>query len=238
MKNRFQAAILFSLTFATAAPMATAQVIISHFGSTDPATEGWTAIGSGATVGPVDDGGTPAWFSNDTSTADGSFTFYNRSLSPAESALTASGWTLSANLRVTAVSTTSTGSAFIGFTTEARAHELFLRGTSTGNVEAFIFGFGPVFTLTDGLGEYHTYSLTGSSNVSTATLFVDGIQRAVFEPPTLIGPASVLWGTGASSFDGSANFNSVQFSIVPEPGATTLLMGGLAAAATFRRRKI
>ena len=62
------------LTMGGMADTASADVLLEHIGANDPATEDWTApsIVSGVTTGSLaDDGGFPAWFIDDNSTAIG-----------------------------------------------------------------------------------------------------------------------------------------------------------------------
>src|SRR5262249_20638167 len=127
-----------------------------HLGSTDPTLEGWTRIGSGATVGPVNDAGTPAWFTDDTSTAEFTYSFYSSDVSSAQ-ALSARtlGWEVTANVRVPSMNTSLHGSPFAGFSDGQRGFEMFFAGRANGDVEIWLYNIyydpAPSFTLAGGM---------------------------------------------------------------------------------------
>ena len=191
-------------------------VLFQHTGSTDPALEGWQAIGShnDATAGPVNDAGTPAWFSNDTSTAGGSYRYYFANVTNAQAAsATSLGWTLTARVRVTAVSTTSIGSPYAGFANGPRTYSMFFAGRANGDVEVSLNGSGLSFTLAGGMSAYHDYSLVYDPVAGSADLLVDGVERLSNDSGAADPRQLVDWGTGSNGYDGSANFNRVKFSV-------------------------
>ncbi len=216
-------AILATLLLAIPAPELVAGMIFGHTGSTDPTTEGWTfepGGGGGVSVGPIDDGGTLAWFVDDNSTASGSIASYLQSATAADVALgSALGWTLRLIIRVPDNSTAPDGSPLIAYRDGAKTWELNFGSQSDGDPIVFLAtGFSPTTGFPvplEGLGStYNLYELTYDPLSSTADLLVNGVEEfSGYAGATLDGPTRVLWGVGTSVDTGQGNFNLIEMDI-------------------------
>jgi hypothetical protein len=230
---------------------ARAYLVASHVGSTDPTTEGWApsspTLPANQSVGPINDGGTPAWFVNDASTTSGYF--YSKTVPPAEVADANSiGWKLSVTLRVP-----DTGdirfqrSPFVSFTDGVTDWFVgFERAGADTLVRTFEFqgdsDMGPSYTVSGGTAAYITYTLQKAPASPTAQLFVNGVERIADYTGSTLAPADiglrrVAWGGGSALDIGQGNFSTVSFDIAPVPEAGSLLLVGLAGvlAVVIRR---
>lgn len=224
-----------------------ADIIFAHNGATNPLTEGFTNSDPGVGVttgGIVNDLGTglDAWFVDDDSLALGSAVIYRSSTMSSSNVANAinSGWRLSVNLRV--VEGPSAG-VFDGlnasFVTGSLAFGMSFDMEIDNDPTVTLFG-GTSFTLEGaGSGDYHLYELIYDPSESSADLFVDGTERiSGYAGSALSAPARINWGGNASSGTGRGHFNSVQFSVVPEPTSLFALGIGLAASTLTRRRPL
>ena len=233
-----------TLAFGYLVSGAKASLIFSHVGANDPTTEGWIDSGSGTLVttgGVMNDLGTgvDSWFVDDPTAVSGSLTHYVQVPDAMTiSQASALGWTLSVNARMV----TSSGSGIPGM--KARYHN----GTSTrfgmlfdretdGDPSVELIGGGAFILDGAGDGEYHLYELIYDPIAGSADLFVDGVER-ISNYAGYTGPATtrVDWGANSSSTTGRGHFNSVEFSVVPEPSAI-LLFGLGYLSLTFRRSR-
>ena len=216
-----------ALTFAL--PRLAAQVIVSHSGSIDPATEGWTLTTPVAgTVGAVTNdlgNGTAAWNVTDNSAING----YLYAFIPSGAQIAqgnAQGWTMSATMRLT---TSAPSAGFVGFGYEdgTNAWNFYPQQTAGNDFVIAVVG-GPTVNLTGQGNDYHTVSWVYTSGTARADLFVDGVARITnFAGAPNVG-VELFFGGGASTGVGSANYSAVQFTAVPEPAASAAIFGALA----------
>ncbi len=143
-----------------------ADLIVQHLGTTDPTTEGWTEIpgnGGGVAVGPIDDGGMPAWFADDNSTESGSTFIYEQIISAADIEQGNSvGWTLNTTLRVASDEELSfDGSPFLTYIDGTTAWRMYFGLNEVGDTFVRLYTSpttGPVHTIA-GNATYNTFSL-------------------------------------------------------------------------------
>jgi hypothetical protein len=229
------------------APAAGAVAIASHVGMTDPGSEGW-AVNAPIAIpaGPIDDGGTPAWFVNDNSAANGSTRIYSQTPSDADIALgNAMGWVLHVVLRVPSSDETDDGTIFAAYRDGAKSWQMNFGHDAQGDTVVKLFTNtsgsldGPTFTVA-GNDAYNEYRLVYDPVAMTADLFVNGSEEISDYgglPGAQVGNAKeILWGAGRSVIQGEGRFNEVSLRI-PEPAAAPLLaLGALALAQPGRRR--
>ena len=231
--------LLIALTSLTVTAIgAQASLIASHAGMNDPATEGFTAV---ASPGPsvlangtgIDDGGTPAW-SLDTGVAGEELT-YEQTLTAQEiSDAQTLGYTIRANVRIPtadkALSSDGMVWAQVGddwwlmrWKTDVSSNPtVVIHGHAT---EQFVSGSG-----------YHLYELVVDPGGLNANLFVDGGLSITSISPQNNPGGVFLFGDYDSGTPGTViNYNRVEFEIVPEPGAFTMLLAGLGVLSVARR---
>ncbi|MEE8428255.1 MAG: hypothetical protein V3S33_01970 [Gammaproteobacteria bacterium] len=235
--------VLTAILLSSAANVS-ASTIALHSGSTDPTTEGWTFLpggGGGITTGAINDGGTPAWFVDDDSTALNTIGIYKYDVSAAD--ITAginNGWVLSTTLRVASDESLSfDGSPFVGYRDGITGWQMNfgLDGTGDTNIRLFTGGTtGPVHVIA-GNSTYNTYSLRYDPVTANADLFVNGIEVISNYGGFANSVTQVLWGAGRSPDQGQGNFNLVSFSVVPIPAAVWLFGTGLLGLFGIAKRK-
>lgn len=229
-----------------------AGLIVAHTGSADPTTEGWTASvgpGGGVSAGSINDGGTPAWFVDDNSTADGSILIYSAAVSaPDIAAGSANGWTLTVILRVPSDENLDIhGSPFIAYRDGVTSWEMNFGLDASGNTvvqleDSFTpISVGPTHTL-PGHDTYNQFDLVYDPSAGTADLFVNGTEVLSNFDGAPLAQSAVLWGAGRSPDSGQGNFNYVAFTTnaapVPEPSSIAAwLIAGVAAITLRRCRK-
>src|SRR5436190_24035132 len=121
MKRTLQ--ILIAGLALTSTSQALPVVLYHHAGSTDPTTEGWTAlISSGTSVGPINDSGTPAW--SIANTAAEEFGFYSVVPTATEVAAASLGWSLRVTLRITAPGDSPGGSMLALYRDGSRSYQM------------------------------------------------------------------------------------------------------------------
>jgi hypothetical protein len=235
--------------------------VITHQGSVDPGTEGFTSVPFAApsTAGPIaNDLGNPAWSIAGTARSS-QLVYLSGALTASQQTNVASdGFTLTmvarAVLGLAPTYDPSTpkviAAAFLD--TGARRFEIVLGLNSSGDTVAVlptsisgggsgdgsINAPGPSYTLT-GLGNgYHTYVLVQSPATHLADLFVDRVDRlqGYAGHTSFLSNSGLVFGA-VSGVQG--NFNFVQLAVVPEHSTAMLMLlgiGALALAAVARRR--
>lgn len=203
-----------------------AALIVEHVGSSDPTTEGWTALpggGGGVSVGPINDGGTPAWFVDDNSTAINTIFLYEHTIPPADIAVGNSlGWTLSATLRVASDEALSVdGSPVVTYRDGVNGWQMSFGLNASGDTVVRLYTgstTGPVHTIA-GNSTYNTLSLIYDPVAANADLFVNGFEVISDYAGFSDSQTAVLWGAGRSPDQGQGNFSGVSFTTFPEPSA-------------------
>ena len=214
-----------------------AATLAAHAGNADPLSEGWSRFpGDGSSSeGPVVDGSTPAWRISDPSTAGGSYLWNYKTLPAAQDALAASaGWTLDADVRVTAPGAAPLGSTFIGFGTGNTQYGLLIAASAAGDMTLTAIDEGAAAadwrsaTIVGAAAGYHDYRLVYDPATTSVDVFFDGALRiggwTSGSTDFLVGPQ---WGMGASGYTGAADFASYRVSAVPEPGSLALMLAGV-----------
>lgn len=202
-------------------PLTEEQYHVTHSGSVDPITEGWTrmATNSGALVGPMQ-----AWRVEDLSTASGSTGAYLGTPEPAtfDKGL---GWTLRSRLTVADIANTPDVSIQLGHDTSSSRFYLAFGEDANRNPTVVLWdgtfssgvAQGAAITI-PGSGE-HLYELVYDAIAGKADLFIDGAVALTdytgVTPP--LGSTRVLWGSGHSAGRGEGWYSLVEFEVVTCP---------------------
>ena len=204
-----------------------------------------TLSGAGHSSGPVVNDaslGLDAWNITDASTLAGG-TLYTISLTGAENTdATTNGWLLNGRLRMV----DGLGPNFAHFLffddTNIRWSMVFDLDASGDLVLGLQADVGnSFFTLTSGgtgAAAYHDYEIAYDPVGGLATVRFDGqVLTSSYAGLTTVNISGVvLFGTGSGFGQGSANYNFVSFTTVPEPATfVTTLLGLLALSARKRR---
>lgn len=232
----------------SACEISQAKIVSLHVGSSDPVTEGWNLQSlAGFTAGPVlnDSGlGIDSWNTTDVDVG-GSYSYF---LSASEIAiLNGRRWTLSARLRVNSgidhISGNTHNSTAMYFQTPGYVFAAEFGKQADGDPVVFLWNDGPTETFTkivlEGVGDtYHLYEMRYDPAGSTVSLFVDGISKYTGYSGLNLNqgyPTAVLFGNPSTVGLGSANWNSVTFSI-PDGGSSAALFCIVSiSAACFQR---
>lgn len=231
-----------------------ATTILVHSGALDPTTEGWTQFtgtGGGTSAAPVlnDLGsGYDAWAIDDNSTAFDTGLYYLQATSDAVIAEgNAAGWRLSVRVRVVNTPDALVNVAGFGLASAVSAmyrdglRDWYLGIGSQADGDPIVrMPGGTTFNLEGGGSGYHLYELVYDPSVTSAKLFIDGIERA----SGLVGAANsqkrVLFGATTSPDAGQGNYNLVRFATspapIPVPPALLLLGSAFGVMTRLRRR--
>ena len=232
---------VLAFSFLAFASTAKAEQVFSHSGNTDPTTEGWSLILSGAdnSVGAVTNDigtGIDAWFTDDDTTGLSNVAAYTAT--PSASAVNAgnlNGWTLSTNLRVVDIPDAVDSSVIVLYRDGATSWEMNFGSALDGDTIVQLSS-GDLHVLQNTGTGYHQFDLVYDPVNATADLFVDGLE--VISDSAGIASAStpsIAWGADSTSGTGQGNFASVSFSVVPEPSSFILAVLGLTAVCRRHR---
>lgn len=236
------------LLIAHCSKSALASPLFQHTGSNDPvSSEGWSqsGVGMSVTAGPINDGGTQAWFVDDNGILRDSTLAYSAAPTATQITLGSTfGWSLIAKLRVIDFGDTEAkGSPFLAYYDGTRGYILnfgtLLNGDPIAHLPSTFLDTlpGTDFIYSGGGNGYHLYEITYQPQSSTIDLFVDGIKRVSGYPGLAVQTTPrVVWGAGTSNDTGQGNFNLVEFSVVPEPATAALLWFFPFAMVVCRRR--
>jgi hypothetical protein len=204
-------------------------VVIQHSGATDPLTEGFSGNSYGS--GPIThDKGYDAWSTSSYTNLGSTYT-YNLT-SPQRSQIADSSWSFSVNVRVTntiaigvfyaALEMGSEGSFSLVFGSDPSGDPFVVYGPPGTN------GIQPSLAVIGAGSSYNNYQLIWNPAMSTASLWVDGVERVSDVPggsPSSV--EEVLWGAGGGVGYEQANWNLVSLEIIPEPSTwSVLVLGG------------
>lgn len=243
MKKLLTSAILASSLLIVGG--ARAAVTLTHLGSADPTTQGWTKVGSLTGTGVTDStGDVAAWQINDNSTSAALYYSQNLTTTQVSEAFT-EGWSLSVSLRVTGAANT-VNTRYIDFVDAQNDKRWGMDFVLVdGNVSVNLRG-GDSLTLDD--ADYHTFSLVYDSSSDTAALWIDGVVTSILGysgdmSASAITTSQIRWGSTNNGGQGSANYSFVEFSspasAIPEPSSAALLCGlsGMVFATLHGRRR-
>ncbi len=246
------AILVVGVAFATTP--AHAAVILSHSGSTNPVTEGWT-LNKGTNVdinaGAYNDGGVQTWQINNVNTTPGTHQlYYNATINNDLS----TGWKLDLSLKSVGVNLSPGAQSTVLFVSEYDAsgnkltgnnrisYQIYFGTTATGalRIQIVVGGVATNVTYTAS-GTYQTLSLAWNPGDVGATLSVDGTAvKTGFMGDALSSSArsNLSWGNLATSTatNRSTNWESIQFSVVPEP-SSLILFGAAAGALALARAR-
>jgi hypothetical protein len=232
---------------------AQASLIIGHYYSYDPATEGWTGVNGGVsagTVGPSIDSGVYNWKMAETSNA--SQDYYTTTITSAQqTAMATDGWTAEVKVNAFTSGVSSDWANYFEVDTPLNTYVLEFKTDAGGNpllYQGYPFVQIPIGSVGPG---FHTYAMTAAPGSSNVTVSVDG-------SPVLTGWSGVAsWGSGMLWGRGSALAATSTFGYeeavlytgstapawpavpTPEPSTIVLLMTGMVAllAYAWRRRR-
>lgn len=233
-------------------------IIAQHQGNSDPTDEGWsqnpqdiadlTGITAEGVTNDTDEG-FDAWKVADQSSSE--LIYYQQDLTPQqEQDANSNGWIMRVRLRVLGASDTVDYGVtyFFDDAVGGKRWGMTFGTDAEGDPEVILLpGSGPGRVVADrsnngitGSG-YHLYELAYDAATETASLTIDGGPTATltgFEGGAVSATTSrVFWGGIANSTTGEANYNLVEFEIVPEPGTLGLsAFSGLFLLSLSRRR--
>jgi hypothetical protein len=234
-----------------------ATVLFSHQGSTDPTTEGWTRNYTTTTVvgSAYDDDGTPVWKVYDPgNSTGGTGLYYSATMNSTvlDTAMT-SGWELSATISIPTddpnsnIAWPTNGNTWLGIIVNEspgvrRYWGLIFGRAANGDTTVAINGYvgGASKTLAPG---YYDYSMVYDPVTQLVSVYVDGeLWKSDFTGLTTgTGSNSVYWGDNSAQSSAitprSAYYESVQFTIAPEPSRLMFIGLGLLVLGGRRRRK-
>lgn len=228
-------------------------VLFSHVGSTNPTSQGWSRTTTTTVVGEAyNDNGREVWRVYDPGYASGGTNLsYSATLNASLlGSVMEAGWELSSTLSVPVddpadtIARAAGSNIWVGFIANEsgggrRIWALMFGRTDTGETLVSTYGGGSSLTLDPG---YHSYSIQYDPITTLATVRIDGEVWKTYSGATLAGSGSnqVYWGDNSGQTTvvppRSAYYESVTFSIAPEPGRA-LLLGLGALVATCRRRR-
>ncbi|MEN3942377.1 PEP-CTERM sorting domain-containing protein [Prosthecobacter sp. SYSU 5D2] len=245
----------FLLVSLIALPLGSAAstVLLSHSGSANPTTQGWSrASTSNVVAGAYNDNGREVWRVYDAGlTTSANNLNYSGTLNAATVAsVMDSGWELSATLRVPeddpdhSIAMAAGSNIWIGFIinetdTNRRAWAFMFGRAENGDTLVSTYGSGTPRTLAPG---YHDYSMVYDPATALVTVSIDGEFWKTYAGASSSsnGTQQVYWGDNSgqtSTQPGrAAYYESVQFASVPEPSRLLLLGLGIAILGFHRRR--
>ncbi len=187
-------------------------VLYHHTGDINPTTEAWTALGSGSTVMPVNDSGTPAWSIVNNSPADtGAYEVIPTIPQVTDASL---GWSYCVTLHVTDPGLTPAGSMLAIYRDGARSYQMHFGSDANGN---------PLVLLSDGTGGGTggaQYTVTGSKGFN--------IYELIYSPTAYSVPNSAtLYVNGAVALSGYTGFGSTQRKLDWGDGSTQVAASNL-----------
>jgi hypothetical protein len=261
MKNKFSTELVIVL--ALAASVATAQAsVLSHTGSVDPASEGFTIVsccGDSSTAPVFNDQGQNAW-SITAGSVGSQYGYYSGALSTEQRAdFSTNGAVLSFDARVLkglAPSFDLVNHVFIvgaQLDTGLMRFELLLGLDGNGDTVAglsnsldkrgpggAIRGFGPSFTLTGSGSSYHNYQLVFDPGLQVANLYIDGVERIqnYVGDPLTVQNVGLGFGVGSGGQGNFANVQLASLSAVPIPASLFLFGSGMVGLVGMGRKKL
>lgn len=223
---------------ALAPPDSGAEVVFSHYGAIDPASEGWAVApgdtGFGVTLLPLSpdpDDGLDAWSVDDTSTAAGSRYRHQVTLTPQQLGDSdVRGWTLRVVLRVVEPVGAAFDAVDASIVVEVsegpgdRRYALIFGTDASGDGDPVVSVLGGTAAVTSGpssytvqgIGDrYQEYLMTVDPATGDATVFVDGQARISTYGGVDAGSVAprLNWGSGQSSSTGRGHYHLVEWTL-------------------------
>lgn len=214
--------------------------ILSHSGSTNPTTEGWTLLTSGigspsTTLSGINDGGTSAWaISNPAGTQQGRY--YSGAIDPVIMAnAKTTGYEIS--FEVSGISNLSSDAQSISLSDGTDFWAVYFTGDLTGTTTR-LYGSWSGFIAID---NYATVTLRYDAGDTVMDLFIDGVEQVQNLSSSSFTTSSprLEWGFAfpPNVAANEGRYALVEMSSIPEPSTTALLIGGIVLVAARRRRK-
>ncbi|MBP7936846.1 MAG: PEP-CTERM sorting domain-containing protein [Phycisphaerae bacterium] len=254
MRNLWNQAVYFGVAMIVLGLLASgagATVLVTHTGSADPTTEGWTASTGGgvSTSGPGNEDGKAYWF---VQSPEASRLGYTVDLTSGN-VTDPSGWTATAVVRLVLGGEPSSQAALQVIDKKDRFDIYLSDGSGTVALGVWIrsvAGDVQVSSADPRVG-YHTYQITfdpaGNAGDGAASYYMDGALLATQTRADAVNNTSyrrILWGdnnSGAGTPSSESHWAFAQFEtgqrVVPEPATILLLgVGGLLFHRRRRRR--
>jgi len=238
--NTYLKTISAGAAFIAAVSFANANTtFISHSGSTDPTTEGWSASGTSTLGSAVNDGGVNAWAVNDNSSS--AALLYLTNVTSSAEAFNESGWSLDVTLRATDTGNANDFTRYVDFA-DSYSNTYWgmdFGSTAEGYTTVTLRGSALSHSFTD--TDYHSLSLVYDTVAGSASLYIDGASTAALTGYTgfssTISTGLIRWGSLSGGATGSANYSAVSFSTIPEPSVTVLASAlAVIGLCVFKRR--
>lgn len=233
-----RAGIVGGLCMVLMTGLAQGTMMYDQQGATNPGTLNYLMY-SGVTVDSVtNDLGHDAWNINTSLATDGSFAYYNPTLTGGQwTTLTNSGWKLTADLRVLADAMSGTNINYgMAVTTAPLGFSMAFGLNAATNTVVYVNGV-LASTITD--GGYHSYVLSDANHDGFADLYVDGVLKESSIAAGTKSGSTLLFGdlTAAHLNNGSANYSLITLETFPIPEASTLGLFGIGGLLLLRRRQ-
>lgn len=221
---------------------AQADMIVSHVGSNDPATEGFTltaAGGSQGTLAASTDSGVDNWRITEAQYSNQDY--YSRAISSTGLGdLASMGWTATFTVAVFTPGTGASWATDLEMNTATRGYYLQVGTDSEGKQSLYKYAGGFV-ELTSGLSAgFHTYKMVAAAGATTIDILVDGASVATWDGNVINATTGLLYfGRGSAAAPScSAGFSEVSLATtIPEPATVTMAVTGLLGLLAYAWRK-
>lgn len=236
MVTKLRLVAYFGIVMGLLASPAYAAIIAEHQGALEPTTEDvtiWTK-NLGYKVTAVADNTSPGSITvNDARTGSSGFFLY--SPTPEQIASLASGWKLSANVRVNNDNDAiGDGAVAILFDNVEANQSLMLEyGSYDGRVRIgaqLASNEWNYTTLSTNLSDFVLFEAVYNASAGTIRFYADGIEvladKSIGFRTTVVAASRLIWGSTSSAGTGSGSYNLVRLETIPEPGTLMILAIG------------
>jgi hypothetical protein len=232
---------------------AASTILLSHSGSNNPTTEGWSRPANSNVVAEAyNDNGREVWrvYDAGVSTSNNNLSYSSTLNDAAVASVMDSGWELSATLSVPgddpdhSIAMAAGSNIWVGFIinespTNRRAWALMFGRAANGDTLVSTYGSGTARTLSPG---YHDYSMVYDPVTALVTVSIDDEVWKTYAGGSLANNSTqqVYWGDNSGQTvtqpGRAAYYESIQFSSVPEPSRMLYMGFGIALLGVRRRR--